>query len=231
MNARTPHIGLLREGPLHAALKEWYSEPGDCFEEQVGPYVIDLIRGDLLIEIQTAGFAGMRSKVEGMLGDGHRLRIVHPIPVDKWIVKIHDDGTIDRRMSPKHGQPAQVFAELVSFPALMSKPGLELELVMTREEEFRHLTPGRSWRRQGWGVLRRELVEVTETIRLSDTSSLGELLPQSLPDAFTTSDIATGLRCDKRLAQQTAYCLREVGQIVLTGKRGRSLEYRRASDP
>jgi len=79
-------IGTLRERPLHASLKRWYARPGDRTEVAVAGYVIDLVRDDLLIEIQTRGFSGMRPKVVSLLDRGHRLRIVHPIAVDRWIV-------------------------------------------------------------------------------------------------------------------------------------------------
>ena len=51
-----PQIGLLNEKPLHAALKEWYARPDDRFETSVDGFVIDILRGDLLIEVQTRNF-------------------------------------------------------------------------------------------------------------------------------------------------------------------------------
>ena len=58
-----PGIGTLRERPLHASLKRWYAEPGDRTEVAVDGYVIDLVRGDLLIEVQTRGLSSARHKV------------------------------------------------------------------------------------------------------------------------------------------------------------------------
>ena len=43
-------IGVLNERSLHASLKEWYAEPGDATEVKVDGYVIDLVRGERLIE-------------------------------------------------------------------------------------------------------------------------------------------------------------------------------------
>ena len=48
-------IGTLNEGALHAQLKDWYRRPGDRLEQNVGGFVVDLVRGDLLVEIQTGG--------------------------------------------------------------------------------------------------------------------------------------------------------------------------------
>ena len=55
-------IGLLNEKPLHASLKEWYAQPGDRFEVAVDGFVIDIVRDDLLLEIQTGNFASIKSK-------------------------------------------------------------------------------------------------------------------------------------------------------------------------
>jgi hypothetical protein len=71
-------IGTLRERPLHASLKRWYARPGDLTEVAVDGFVIDLVRRDLLIEVQTRGFSSVRHKVAALLDRGHHVRIVHP---------------------------------------------------------------------------------------------------------------------------------------------------------
>ena len=223
-----PHIGMLREKPLHASLKEWYFEPGDRVEEAVDGFVIDLVREDLLIEIQTRGFSSMKRKMTSLLESGHRIRIVHPIAVDRTIVKIGDDGEVlDRRLSPKHGSVIDICGELVSFPDLVSHPGLEIEVVLTVQDEIRRHEEGKAWRRKGWVVVERHLVEVVESDLIQGPDDLAGLLPDDLDDPFTTSDIAVGLGVSVRVAQQLAYCLRHCGAIDAVGKRGRSVEYQR----
>lgn len=225
-----PHIGTLREKPLHASLKQWYALPGDLVERPIDGFVIDLVRDDgMLIEIQTSGFSSMKAKTVRLLEEGHRVRIVHPIPVDKTIVKVDSDGTIvSRRLSPKHGEPTDVFAELVSFPDLLARHQLEVDVVMTVEEEYRHRTPNRSWRRKGWSVTERRLIDVTGSVLMTCVDDMTALLPDDLPDPFTTADIATGIGRPRRIAQQMAYCLRETGAIEIVGKQGNALEYRRS---
>jgi hypothetical protein len=221
-----PHIGTLREKPLHADLKQWYARPEDGVEVPVDGYVIDLVRADLLIEIQTSGFSSMKEKVATLLQLGHQMRIVHPIPAEKWIVKVEDDGTIlDRRRSPKRGDVLDVFSELVSFPELLTGSDLEIDVVLIREEEYRRHTPGRSWRRGGWSVMERRLLEATQSRLLRTTADLKALLPDGLPEPFTTADLAEISAQPRRLAQQMAYCLREAGAIELVGKKGNALEY------
>ena len=64
MKETAPHIGTLREKPLHASLKRWYTQTGDRVEVRVDGFVIDIVRDDLLIEVQTRGFSSMKRKVE-----------------------------------------------------------------------------------------------------------------------------------------------------------------------
>jgi hypothetical protein len=155
------------------------------------------------------------------------MRVVHPIPIDKWIVKVDADGAVlSRRRSPRHGNPTDVFAELVSFPNLLADSHLEIDVILTNEEEYRRHTPDRSWRRKGWTIEERRLIDVVDTLLISNTDDLAALLPAELPDPFTTADLATKLGRPRRAAQQMAYCLRIADVIVAVGKSGNAVEYR-----
>jgi hypothetical protein len=78
-------IGLLNEKALHASLKEWYALPGDRFEVPVDGFVIDIVRDDLLIEIQTRNFSAIKSKLTALV-HSHRVRLIYPIVQEKWIL-------------------------------------------------------------------------------------------------------------------------------------------------
>lgn len=226
-----PHIGLLNEKPLHAALKEWYAQPGDEVEVKVDGYVIDIVRQDLLIEIQTGGFGSLKHKLIDLLAR-HQVRLVYPIAREKWIVKLAGDecSRVSRRKSPKRGAFHHLFSQLVSFPALMADPNFALEVLLVQEEEYRLHVPGRAWRRRGWVTHERQLLRVVERRCFKDPLDLAALLPSELPDEFTTLDLATSLRQTRRLAQQTAYCLREMGAITRVGKRGNAILYERVAE-
>ena len=164
---------------------------------------------------------------EVLLEAGHRVRIVHPIAVDRWIVQVDDVGALlARRRSPRHGAPVDLATELVSFPELLGRPGLEIEVLLTREDELRRHVPGMCWRRRGWTVVERRLVEVVERVRFTSGDDLRGLLPASLPERFTSADLATGVGRSEAVARQLAYCLRKVGVVEAVGKRGNAVEYR-----
>ncbi len=225
VNDNTNGIGTHRETSLHADLKAWCAEDGDQIEAVVDGYIIDVVRGDLLIEVQTRGFAALTAKLTALL-ESHPVRLVHPIARERWIVRVSADGEIlGRRKSPKRGRVEQVFAELVRFPSLIHHPRFALDVLLTREEEVRCDDGRGSWRRKGWSIVDRRLLGVDERIRLEDVGDLRALLPSGLPQPFTTLDLAEGLGVPRRLAQQMAYCLREMGAIEAVGRRGRSLLY------
>src|SRR6185295_18613276 len=79
-------IGLLNEKPLHASLKQWYARPGDRFEVPVDGFVIDIVRDNLLIEIQTRNLSAISSKLS-RLTQTHQVRLIYPIVKEKWIVR------------------------------------------------------------------------------------------------------------------------------------------------
>jgi hypothetical protein len=229
LQASAQPIGTLREGPLHAALKEWYAQPGDRSEVPVDGYFVDIVRGELLIEIQTASFASIKGKLSDLVAR-HPLRLVYPIAQEKWIVKLAADLTtqVSRRKSPKRGTIDEVFAELVSFPHLMALPNFALEVLFIREEEARRYGPERAWRRRGWVTHERRLVEVLGRRLFESPTNMAALLPPGLPQPFTTADLAEGLGKGRRLAQRMAYCLREMGAVSVVGKRGRAILYAQA---
>ena len=224
----SPMIGSLNEKPLHAALKAWYAQPGDRLEVTVEGFVVDIVRGDLLVEIQTGNFTSMKRKL-GQLTAHHPVRLVYPIAREKWIVKLAEDGhgQLGRRKSPKRGTFQHVFEELVSFPGLLSKPNFSLDVLLIQEEEARRYDGKRGWRRRGWVTQERRLLQVIEQRLFGEPAELGALIPPELAEPFTTSDLAGAIGAPRRLAQRMAYCLRELGTITPVGKRRNAILYAR----
>jgi hypothetical protein len=220
-------IGLLNEKPLHADLKRLTALPGDRFEVPVDRFVVDIVRDDLLLEIQTASFGAMRSKLRQLL-KSHQVRLIYPLPVEKWIVTLPSgkSGETSRRKSPKRGRIEHAFIELVSIPDLISNPNFSFEIVMTREEELRKPNRARSWRRKNWRRVERQLVDIVERRLFATPDDWRMLAPISLNGDFTTQDLATEMNTERYLAQKMAYCYAKSGLITQIGKQGRSWLYR-----
>jgi hypothetical protein len=224
-------IGVLREGPLHAAVKDLLARPGDVAEVKFERFVIDLVRADgELVEVQTGGFSPLGPKLDALL-DGHRMRIVHPVAAQRRIVRVDANGEVlSSRRSPLKGGVLDVFDRLVSFPSLLAHPNLTVEVLLCVEDHIRAPEAGRSRsgrRRRDPGE--RRLVEVVGSAVLASPQDCAALLPATLgPAPFTTRELATALGCRMVLAQRVAYCLRAMDVLTDAGKRGRAPLHARA---
>lgn len=222
-------IGTLAEGPLHAAVKQWLAQPGDLFEVPVGRYVIDLVRADgELVEIQTGGFGPLGPKLDALL-DGHRMRVVHPVPAERRIVRVDADGVVlSERRSPKTASALEVFDRLVAFPSLVGHPHLTVEVLLCREDHVRGPAPvrttGNARRRKDPGTRHLDAVLARHEIRrpADALALLGADLPAG---PFSTRDLAALLGAPVVLTQRVVYCLRLMELVAPAGRAGRTPTY------
>jgi hypothetical protein len=220
-------LSTYNETELHLALKQWAARPQARFEVNVDGYVVDVVQSDgELVEVQTANFGALRGKL-AVLGIKHPMRIIYPIAARKWIVRRGPDGEhLSRRRSPRKGVVYDLFYELVRLPQLIAEPNITLEVLLTEEEEFRHY--GQTHRRRHWRWIAddRRLLKVIECHEFTATADLAALLPASLPERFTTADLAVALNHKRALAQKMVYCLRGLNVLEDVGKRGNTIVYR-----
>ncbi len=216
-----PHIGTLNEGSLHARLKQLYAQPGDQFEVPIEGFVADIARGKQLIEIQTSAFGAMASKLDRLLEE-YEILIVHPIAVGTWLERPEKQ----RRKSPKKGSVADIFDELVSVPTLLDHPNLTLDVVLVDVTKVQVFDPAARRKRGGYRTVDRRLDEIVDQIRFSTVADLATLIPNGLPDPFTTNDLAkaSGFRRDQ--AQRMAYCFRPLGVFEEVGRTKAGYQYR-----
>lgn len=225
------HIGLLGESSLHASLKSWYANPSDRIEEPVNGYLIDLVRDDLLIEIQVRNFSSIKKKLTNLL-EYHNIRVVHPIAELKWIKKIDHKSQqlIGRRKSPRRGRIEDLFAELVYISHLVNNPGFSFEVLLISKEEIRTNDGKGSWRRKGWNTIDHVLIDVISSFRFNHVGDYIQLLPKDIPEQFTTQDLSNLARMPIRTAQKMVYCLNRMGGLDLIGKKGHSFLYQKRAD-
>lgn len=216
----------MQESSLHAVLKDWYTQPGDRQEAQVDGYLIDVVRENLLIEIQTVNFAGIKTKLAALL-ESYSLCLVYPIAQEKWIVKLAAQGNtaLYRRKSPKRGRLEHVFSELVYIPHLMADPKFSLEVLLIQEEEIRCDDGRGSWRRRGVSIIDHRLIKALSRHTYTSPDDFRSFLPLSLHEPFTTRELAGALKISRRLAGRMAYSMRAMGILAVTGKRDRALLY------
>lgn len=215
----------MTEKTLHEQLKKLYAMENGKVETVLGDYRVDVVRGDLLIEIQTRSFSSIRDKLRKLIKN-HRVRLVHPVPYMKWIVRLdRDEKQVSRRKSPKRGRVEEVFRELIYMPDILSDPNFELEVALVNMEEFLIDDGKGSWRRRRWSIHDRRMLSLHEHHLYKTPRDFLKLLPESLPDEFTTRILAKESKLRINLVQKMVYCLRKMGVLEQTGKKGRAKLY------
>ena len=216
------------ETSLHRELKLLYADSADRTELRVGRYRVDAAADDQLVEIQHGGLAAIRDKIRWLLSD-HRVLVVKPLVCRKYLVKRRKRGgrITSRRLSPKRGRALDLFDELVHFTRLFPHPNLTLEMLCVDIEEWRFPGHGRRrYRRAGdYQVEDQKLLHIREKHSLKTAADLVNFIPVSLPQPFTTADLAQALGIKRWEAQKAAYCLRHTGSTIQVGKQGNAYLY------
>jgi hypothetical protein len=203
-----------RESSLHSSIKKWYFLEGDRLEANVNDFIVDIVRGDLLIEIQTANFSAIKPKLTCLLKD-HKVRLVHPIHKTKWIVhkSMPNGEIIGRRRSPKRGSIYDLFSELLRIPDLFSTNNLSIEVLMIDLEEIWRNDGRGSWRRKGASIEDRKLISVSERMMFENKTDFLRVMPKDLPNPFSNRDLAKNLRIPISQSRKMTYSLRKIGTI------------------
>lgn len=215
------------ESSLHSAVKAWVAKEGDKFEVLVDGFIVDIVRGDLLIEVQTRNFSAVREKLQSLVKN-HKVRLVYPIAAEKTIVHVNeaDGDIIKRRASPKKGQLIDLFDELVRVPQLVREKNFELMILVIREEEIRCNDGRGSWRRRGISIRDHHLKGVIDSFLFKHVDDYLRFLPENLVQPFTSRQLSERLDISLRLARRVTYCFREMGVLKIEGKIGRALLYK-----
>ncbi len=215
----------MNEHSLHAEIRKVYSLPGDAVEVKLGKYIADLLRDELVIEVQTRNFSALKTKLQTLVKT-RKVRLVYPISEKKWISYLDNDGkTVSNRKSPKIGTLTDLFRELVRIPNMLCEDNFSLEVLFIDEEEIRCDDGKGSWRRKGVSIKERRLIKVNNRILFQNKQDYLKILPHNLAEFFTNKELAKTANIPVRTARQITYCLRKSGFIQVTEKRGKELQF------
>lgn len=216
------------ESSLHRQLKAEYAGPQARQEVRLGRWRIDAVVDERLIEVQHASLAAIRDKIQSLLAE-HSVLVVKPIVARRRIVKLASlEGPVrERRLSPKQGTLLELFQELVHFTRVFPHPRLCLEVLLVETEEHRYPGHGRRrrWRKSDYEVADERLLAIRSRLRLERAEDLLQLLPQRPPRTFDSAQLAAAIDRPRWVAQQVAYCLRNMGAAREVGKRGNTRLY------
>jgi hypothetical protein len=216
----------MTEYSLHAQIKEWYSVPGDEVEVKVDDFVVDVVKNNLLVEIQTRNLSAIKKKL-GKLLLTNQVRLVYPIAKVKWIVYVSDSGDfVRKRRSPKKGKTVDLFVEMVHLSELVKNQNFSFEVLLIEEEELRCNDGKGSWRRKGISIKDRKLLKVFDRVIFENKNDFLKILPDNLGATFTNKGLAKQMGLSIRLAQKITYCLRKMNVLTVVGKKRRELLFK-----
>ena len=184
------------EHSIHRQLKSLYVTDSDQHEVRIDGYRIDAVDGKRLIEIQYGSLGAIRNKIRQLL-NSHDVLVVKPLAARKQLLKrdVPDGPIVSKRLSPKKQTLWSLFDDLIHFVDVFPHPRLELEVLLTLQEEYR--LPAERKRRvcRGYIVEDRLLAEVTGREMLRTVDDLVAMLPESIrpparSEPFTTADLA-----------------------------------------
>lgn len=223
-------INIHNEKSLHAGIKQWYFRPGDRTEVRVMGKIIDIVRFDQLIEIQTKNLSAIKSKLTQLL-DAHSVRLIFPLAIQSIVITLGKDGRLLRaRKSPKKKQLINIFEELIGIAPLIQHKNFSLEIILIKENDIRKDDGKGSWRRKGITLLDRQLKEVLSSITFSSPQDYLQLVGgahnlQALGE-FTNKELAQKLKISLSLATKITYCMRKMELLRVQGKINRAYLYK-----
>ena len=223
-------IGTLGEKTLHAIVKS-YIEPDPANQEiKIGSFHVDCFDGTHIHEIQTRHFHKLNAKLETLLPQ-YPVTVVYPMPARKWLLWIDPlTGLVSNpRLSPKRGNPPDIFRELYRIKAHLAHPNFSLLILLIDLEEYRLLNGWSHDRKKGSHRSDRLPLALDNELRIQAPADFSRLLPEALPDIFTSADYARSARTSRSTAQIALNILRSLGVIESCGKSGRALTYCRVS--
>ena len=216
----------MTEYSLHSEIKTWYSISKDDREIKVKDgFVIDVIRDNVFIEIQTKNFSAIKKKINKLIID-KKVRLVYPIAKLKWITYVSKEGKVlNRRKSPKRGKLVDLFYELVHLSYLVKHSNFSFEVLLIEEEEVRCNDGNGSWRRRGVSIKNRKLLTVSDRVIFENSKGFLRFLPFDIGESFTNKLLMKKLGVTISLAQKITYCLRKMDLISIIGKKRKELVF------
>ena len=220
-------IGTLSEKRLHAALKCYYAPDPSHREVAVGRYIADVFDGERIVEIQTAHFAYLRSKLKQFLAR-YPVTLVYPLPRVRYL--IWTDPETGEASKPHKGTrketPLSALHELYAIAPFLQEENLTVELLFFDLDEHRLLDGYGKDRKKRATLVERIPRGAPERVVLRTVSDYRALLPEGLPARFKVAEFCklAGLR--GRQAYSAVHLLETLGILIQDGTEGRAAVYR-----
>lgn len=197
-------INIYNESHLHRTIKNLYATQYEGKTEvSLNGHIYDILGKDgTVVEIQTGNLAKLLPKILDTIGKGHKVVLVHPLVIQKWIQNCDKDGNIlSCRKSPKKNTIYNLFDELTGIYPVLLNPHFKLEVVLCNIKEIRQkedepVQSANKRRRfkKDWVKTGKELKEILETRTFCTKEDYYRLLPADLENEFCAKDIKNAMK-------------------------------------
>lgn len=225
----TVGIGGLAEKTLHKILKLTVEPDDSLHEVEYLGFVADVKNGQGICEIQTRSAERLVKKLEAFL-PAVRVTVVIPVITEKtlrWLDK--STGEISEpKKSPKHETVYTAFEELYMIRRFLSSENLSVKMMLISVEEYKYLDGWDKTRHKGSTKLDRIPRELIRTVLLNAPEDYAALLPDELPDEFTSRELCRVLKAPKACASSIAGVFSSVGVIKAVRRKGSAYIYKKS---
>ena len=237
-------IGTLSEKSVHSVLK-YYFAPNEIYHEhKIGTFVADVCIDGEIYEIQTKQFYLMKRKLDYFLKE-HEVTIVYPVSLvntlhwvecdencttneraDTAMNQIKDRRITISRKTRKKGIPYLFFHELYGIKDFLHHPNLHFILAIMSTEEYRLLDGYGPQKKIRATKTDKVPIELLDLITIHKPEDYKQLIPEGLPDEFTSDIFARKAGIGRSLAGTALNVLYEMDVVKRVGKQGNAYVYR-----
>lgn len=221
-------VGTLSEKYLHALLKNFFEPDKSCHEVKVGRFTADILHSDNSItEIQTRSLNKLREKLEYYLLEGHKVRVVYPVPHRKWLIWLDPETgeTTSKRRSAKVGTIYDSLWELYKIKYFLDWDNFSICLALIDVEDIKNLDGYGPKRKRRATRYDRIPIALHDMITLCSPKDYSVFLPDGLPKTFTSSEFARLAKIPIDTAYTAINILTYLELVNPIGKRGRMKLY------
>ncbi len=239
-------IGTLSEKSVHSVLK-YYFAPDEAFHEQkIGTFVADICIDGEIYEIQTKQFYLMKRKLDYFLKE-HEVTIVYPVSLINTLHWVECDADINvgtsvssttnladskyrrittSRKTRKKAMPYLFFHELYGIKDFLNHPNLHFILAVMATKEYRLLDGYGPQKKIRATKTDKVPIELLDLITIRNPEDYKQLVPEGLPEEFTSNIFAKKAGIGRTLAGTALNVLHEMKVVERIGKQGNAYVYR-----
>lgn len=216
-------IGVLSEKTLHKIIKNLYESNINNQEVKIGPYYVDILKENNIIEIQTKQFNKMRDKLNHLLSlDKYNINIVYPVFNSKMIYFIDEFNSLSNgKKSPKKLRIPEVFYELYKIKQILENKNLKITLLIFDIDEVRI----KANNRKGFECFDRIPKKLINVIELYNKDDYIKLLPLNLNEEFSVKDLSLLYKCDVKYVNYMLNVMKYLDVVEVLRKDGKKYIY------